>query len=118
MSTQSILVVDDEPIIAMMVCDWLEEMGCAVVGPVANVASALALLTRAPVDGAILDVTLGSENCYAIAEVLSQRTVPFAFATGHGADSIDAKFVGTPILAKPYGFDDVRRIVSGFPVRS
>ncbi|MEJ0098106.1 MAG: response regulator [Bauldia sp.] len=79
-----ILLLDDEPLIAMMVADWLAEIGCETVGPADSVASALGFLDGEPLDGAILDVWLGDEDSFPVADTLRRRGVPFAFATGHG----------------------------------
>ena len=76
-----ILVVDDEPLISMLVENWLGELGCKVVGPARTVADGLAL-TDGQLDGAILDVNLTGGTCYPLANALRLRGVPLAFATG------------------------------------
>jgi CheY-like chemotaxis protein len=109
-----ILVLDDEPLIAMMVEDWLGELGCETVGPANSVASALDLIDGKDVDGAILDVSLGSENSYAVADVLMSRAIPFAFATGRDAEGLDGRYKGALMLSKPFDFDAVKDVVSKF----
>ena len=64
----SILVVDDEPLIAMMIADWLVELGCQVVGPAGTVKDAMAFIEKGGLDGILLDVTLGSGNSFDIAD--------------------------------------------------
>ena len=76
-----ILVVDDEPLISMLVENWLGELGCKVVGPARTVADGLAL-ADGQLDGAILDVNLAGGTCYPLANALRLRGVPLAFATG------------------------------------
>lgn len=76
-----ILVVDDEPLISMLVENWLGELGCEVVGPARTVADGLAL-ADGQLDGAILDVNLAGGTCYPLANALRLRGVPLAFATG------------------------------------
>jgi CheY-like chemotaxis protein len=80
-----ILVVDDEPLVSMLVEDWLVELGCEVVGPARSVQEGLDMAGSADLDGAILDINLGGNNSYAVAETLERRGVPFAFATGDSA---------------------------------
>ena len=79
-----ILVIDDEPLISMLVEDWLTELGCEVVGPARTVQDGLDLIEKGALDGAILDVNLGSNKSFLVAEALRNRGVPFAFATGDG----------------------------------
>lgn len=106
-----ILVLDDEPMIAMLVQDWLQELGYETVGPAQTVSAAIDLLESAVLDGAILDVSLGNEDCYAVAERLQVRGVPFAFATGHGRNAIDARFKDAAVLPKPFDFVMMQRVL-------
>jgi len=106
-----ILILDDEPLIAMMVEDWLTELGFEPVGPANSVASALQLTNDQEIDGAILDVSLGGENCYEVAGILQQRNIPFAFATGRGAEDVDSRFQGVAVLTKPFEFETVKSLM-------
>jgi CheY-like chemotaxis protein len=99
-----ILVVDDEPLLGMLLADWLDELGHETIGPARDVASALTLLDAALPDAAIIDVSLGSETGYPIADYLIKRGVPFVFGTGHGQDSQPPRFSRHRILVKPYEF--------------
>jgi len=114
MAPRRILVVDDDPLIALMLQDWLAELGCEVIGPANSVNAALALLDGGPIDGAVLDVELRNETCYALAEVLQERSVPVVFATGHGAGGIDARFKHVTTVAKPFDFEGFQRAIAGF----
>jgi CheY-like chemotaxis protein len=107
-----VLILEDEPLIAMMVQDWLDELGCETVGPAGSASDALALMGGVELDGAILDVSLGGHDSFAVAAALRERAVPFAFATGHGADRIDAQFKDVPTLLKPYDFEKVRQVLA------
>jgi CheY-like chemotaxis protein len=85
-----ILVLEDEPLIAMMLQGWLEEIDCETIGPAHTVQSALDLLQGARPDGALLDVSLQhGEKCYPVASDLRDRRVPFAFLTGYAAEDVD-----------------------------
>jgi CheY-like chemotaxis protein len=107
-----ILVLEDEPLIAVMVQGWLTELGCATVGPAYTVASALALIEQAPLDGAILDVSIGDQDSSAVAEALRRKGVPFAAATGRAPDGLSAAYAGAPSLPKPYDFAAMRRVLA------
>jgi CheY-like chemotaxis protein len=106
-----ILVLDDEPLIAMMLRDWLEELGCETLGPAHSVRGALGLIGPGTLDAAILDVSLGSEDCYPVADALMKLGIPMAFATGHGGQEIDPRFKDALVLSKPFGFEGVKRAV-------
>jgi DNA-binding response OmpR family regulator len=105
-----ILVVDDEPLISMLVEDWLVELGCEVVGPARSVNEGLGLAGE-PLDGAILDVNLAGENCYSVASALQKRGIPFAFATGDGSIGMDSGFEDPILLSKPFNFEGVRAVL-------
>lgn len=107
-----ILVVDDEPLIAAMLREWLEELGCEAVGPAQSVSGALDLIEGVELDGAILDVSLGRENCYPVADALRERGIPFAFVTGHGSQEIDPRYQEAIILAKPFRFEAMKKAVA------
>lgn len=101
-----ILIVEDEPIISDMLCDWVSELGYEMAGPAYTVNRALAVIARGePLDGAILDVTLSDGDSYPVAEELRRRRVQFAFATGHGVDALAPQFRDAATLIKPFAFD-------------
>lgn len=104
------LVVDDEPIIAMTIGDWLADLGHTVLGPAADLATALALAEE-DLDGAILDISLGRHTTVSLAVRLIDRGVPFAVASGHAPETINAAFAQGLILSKPFGFESFRCIV-------
>ena len=108
----SILVLDDEPLISMLLEDWLAELGCETIGPVQSAQSALDMIARTAPDAAILDVTLQNENSYSVADMLRGRGVRFAFATGHGASTVAPRFKDAPVLAKPFDLSAVKGIVA------
>jgi DNA-binding response OmpR family regulator len=102
MSTLRLILVEDESLVAIMMEDMLVDLGCEVVAAFGQLAAALAWLDDAarPFDAAILDVNLGGEMVFPLAQVLRDRGVPFAFATGHGEIS-DKRFAAAPLLHKP-----------------
>jgi PAS domain S-box-containing protein len=96
-----VLLVEDEALVAMMMRDILLELGLSVAGPFCTPAEAVAAARDDGVDAAILDVNLGGELIYPVADALAARGVPFVFVTGYGAESIDGRFAHVPILQKP-----------------
>ncbi len=105
-----ILVVDDEPIIAMTVCDWLGDLGHTALGPATDLATALTLTEGAP-DAVILDVSLGAQTTVAVARRLLELGVPFAVASGHDRNTMDPAFAAGLPLPKPFGFETFRRVI-------
>jgi CheY-like chemotaxis protein len=97
-----ILVVEDEMLVAMLVEDLLLELGCQVVGPASSVSGALALAANERLDGAILDVNLGTELAYPVADALKRAGVPFVFVTGYGQRGLTDAYEGHPTLGKPF----------------
>lgn len=104
-----ILVVEDNYLLAETLSDLLEDIGCVLVGPAPRVAAALRLCED-QIDGALLDINLGKETCFAVADRLVERGIPFMFLSGYTDDAVvPTRFSGVPRLTKPY---DYERIVS------
>ena len=107
-----ILVVEDEYMLAEDLRLELEDAGAVVLGPAPSVADALALLADAeggPPDAAILDLNLGGEMAYPVADALRERGVPVMLATGYDVQSIPAAYADVPRCEKPF---DVGRCLS------
>lgn len=103
----TILIVEDEPLIAMMLEDFLESLGHIVRASVDSVAEALAEVEQAAFDIAILDVNLKGENVWPVAARLRAREIPFVIATGGHVDPPPAEFASVPMIEKPYTIDRV-----------
>ena len=95
----------------MLLDEDLGELGFAVVGPVADVVSAVDVAERAEFEAAIIDLRLGQANAYPVAETLAARGIPFALTSGLPHSAIESRFAERPYLAKPYAIDDLRRVV-------
>lgn len=102
-----ILVVDDEPLITAMMEEWLLDLGHVVVGPAHNLKAALEL-AESDVDAAIVDVSLGKDNSYPLADALIARGLPFALATGHGLEGVAPQYRNQATLGKPFEFATFR----------
>ena len=104
---RSILIVEDEPLIAMMLEDFLESLGHTVSATCDTVACALEKADQGGFDLAILDVNLKGENVWPVASALRQRNVPFIIATGGHVDPPPPEFNDAPVIEKPYTVDRV-----------
>jgi CheY-like chemotaxis protein len=115
----SILVVDDESLIVMLLEDMLLDLGCNVVGPASAVAPAIALIEAAgqTIDGAILDVNLRGELIYPVADLLQARNVPFVFVTGYASHGVDPRYAAIPAVAKPFALTTITNVVKTFAER-
>lgn len=115
-----ILVLEDEMIIAMFAEMALEEVGCAVVGPVGRVDEALALLEAGGVDAALLDLNLGrGATSLPVAQALAARGIPFAYMSGDAGEAIPPEDRHRPRLQKPFAGKDLQAAVAallGHPV--
>ena len=90
---QKILIVEDEPLIAMMLEDFLDALDRLVAGTVDSVASALELVEAGGIDAAIMDVNLrGGETSWPIADALAARGIPFVLATGGAGGMIAVSY--------------------------
>ena len=100
-STKRILVVEDEALIGMLTCDMVEEIGYSILGPYTSVADASDAVANHAFEAAILDVNLGGQQAYPLADTLNARGLPFFFVTGYAQDSVDSRFANVPIVQKP-----------------
>jgi CheY-like chemotaxis protein len=97
-----VLIVEDEPIVAMLIQAYLEDLGCKVVATAFRLREALEQAAILDFDAATLDVNLAGELSYPVARVLRDRQVPFLFATGYGTSGAPPDLEGAPILSKPF----------------
>jgi len=105
-----VLIVEDEPLIAMMLEDFLDVLDHTCAGTADSVAEALALVESAAPEAAILDVNLrGGEKSWKIADALAAADIPFVFATGGGSDGLPEEHRARPQLAKPFTIDGVKK---------
>lgn len=106
-----ILVVEDEPFIALTLEDMIDELGFVLAGTVAQVSEAIEFLSRETIDCALLDVNLGSEKIDPVADILAERGCPFIFTTGYGRSGVPAQHADRPVLQKPFRMDDLAAIL-------
>jgi CheY-like chemotaxis protein len=98
----SVLLVEDEALIRMMIAGMVEELGHTVIAEAGNMTEALALARTADFEIAVLDINVGGERIEPVADVIAGRNLPFIFASGYGAAGAPEKFRDRPTLQKPF----------------
>jgi two-component sensor histidine kinase/two-component SAPR family response regulator len=107
-----ILLVEDEPLVAMMMTQIIGDLGGEVVGPYSTLAEALAAPLE-PVEAAVLDVNVAGELVYPLAERLKAGHKPMIFLTGYDAKSVDRRFASSAILTKPIDERELATVLAG-----
>ena len=97
---RTILIVEDEPIVALHLYASLQEVGAGLIAAT-SAEEALRLIRRNDISAAILDVRLGSQDCIPVCLELSNRRILFAFHTGHAVADIFEKWPQAPVFLKP-----------------
>lgn len=98
-----VLLVEDSLLTALDVSESLNLLGYQVLGPAARVADALHIVERDKPNVAVLDINLGEEDSFPIADRLVSEGIPFVFLTGYDAQSIlPERFRDVPCIAKPF----------------
>jgi DNA-binding NtrC family response regulator len=106
----TILVAEDEMLVAMLLETTLEEAGCHVM-MAARLTKGLEIAMTQPIDAAILDINLAGQPSFALADALLERSIPFAFASGYGAGGLLDAYRHVFILQKPYDMADIKATV-------
>ncbi|MGE3869558.1 MAG: response regulator [Pseudorhodoplanes sp.] len=96
-----VLIVEDETVVSFLVEDMLLDIGCREVVHAADIGNALRLI-ESGVDFAVLDVNLGRENVYPVAERLAARGIAFLFASGYGRAGLEPAWRDCPVIQKPF----------------
>jgi CheY-like chemotaxis protein len=110
MHSRRVLVVEDDPVIAMEIADILEEDGCEVVGSAGNVPDALDLVRTIKIDLALVDVSLGAETIEPVAKVLTRRAIPFGVVTAYPPTILPEAVRGHPLVQKPFAPREIRQL--------
>ncbi|MGE8941925.1 response regulator [Leptospira interrogans] len=116
---QTVLVVEDQLIIALDLEMLLRQQGASQVHVVGTADEALALIATAAPDISVLDVNLGSSTSFPVAKELLRLGVPFIFATGYGKEAdFPAEFQAVPLVGKPYCPKAIRDAIAISRMRS
>jgi ActR/RegA family two-component response regulator len=111
-----VLVVEDDYFIAKALARSLRAGGADVLGPVATVADAMDLIDTEPLDGAVLDINLrDGDLVFPVADALTERAVPFIFASGYSSGAIPERYAGIVRCVKPVEADAFRALFSPAP---
>ncbi len=103
MAGRRVLVVEDEPFIALSIEEMIGDIGGACVGVASTVREALAALVSLSPNFVVLDISLGDERSHQVADQLAERAIPFVFISGYGAAGIPAQHKSHACVAKPFG---------------
>ncbi|PKR89996.1 hypothetical protein CXZ10_00960 [Pleomorphomonas diazotrophica] len=115
-SGMKILVLEDEPLIAMDLEDLLTSKGFMVVGPFFTAAAASDGLDQGKPQAALLDIHLMNETSFDLARELKRRGMPFAFMTGLVAPNLlPTDLLGSPIILKPYNEKELLAFLAAAP---
>lgn len=112
-----ILLVEDEPIIAMTAEDMLDALGCTVVASAATLEEALAAAAAGGFDLGMLDINLNGVTSLPVADALKAAGTPFIFTTGYGTEG-SGSHRDVPLVTKPYRLTDLAdALASAVPPR-
>lgn len=101
-SDRNLIVVEDEPLISVMIEDMVQDLGWVVQGSARTEADAFTLLNRGEPDLALLDINLGLTTSLAIAASCRHRQIPIVFMTGYTARDIPTQCGNAPVVTKPF----------------
>ncbi|WP_127144949.1 response regulator [Pelagibacterium montanilacus] len=107
-----VLLVDDEFLVLWMLEDTLGDIGLRNIHTAASTSSARALLASHTFAFGFLDINLGHEKSFALAETLMEKAIPFAFVSGYGRAGLEGRFGSVPVLSKPVDGKALRSVVS------
>ncbi|MEL6798946.1 MAG: response regulator [Pseudomonadota bacterium] len=110
----SILVVEDEPIIAMDIADAFEDAGWFVLGPAGTLKQAEQAIRKKAPQAALLDMNLRGTSTLSLAEQLRSRSIPVVFLTGDSAYALPDSLAGVHVISKPAATEDLVARFSGF----
>jgi CheY-like chemotaxis protein len=112
MRNKRVLLVEDEPLVGMVIADMLDELGYEVVQAGPDVKGATAAARTAQVDLAVLDLALEDGSTFPVAEILHERHIPFIFVTGLDISRAREQFGRMIVLKKPFGAEALREALA------
>jgi len=102
-----VLIVEDEPMISMMIEDMALNLGWQIVASVHTERDALRVLEERIPAAAILDLKLGSSLSLPVAAACRRQNVPVIFITGYSLVDLPPECAGAPVLNKPFSQSDL-----------
>jgi CheY-like chemotaxis protein len=107
-----VLVLEDEPLIAMMIAQMLDALDCECVGPIMSLSEGLERAKTEKLDAAILNLVIQGQKAYEVAGILSLREIPFGFASGIAHDALAKEWIDRPFLTKPFTIQDIASLLA------
>lgn len=111
-NSRRVLIVEDEPLVAMHLEDSLIALGHAIAGIATRIEQALILARDGDIDFAILDVNLAGAQSFPVAGILRARGIRFIFATGYGSEGLIEGYRDELALRKPYEENDLENAMA------
>ncbi len=111
-ATARILVVEDNFLMAEVICDFVRSCGLEPVGPVGSVDSGVELAEHEDIDAAVLDINLQGRMCFPICSALAKRHVPFMFLSGYaGSPLVPSEFRAARHIEKPFAPEEFQSVL-------
>ena len=108
-----ILLVEDDVLIGMMLVDMFDALGLPEPAQAASRDEALAIIATESLGGALVDINLGDEKGWPVADALAERGIPFAFTSG-GGDMIPPAHAHRRLVTKPFRLTDIEAAIAEF----
>jgi len=108
-----ILLVEDDVLIGMMLVDMFDALDLPEPAQATSNEEALALIAAGPLAGALVDINLGDEKGWPVADALAERGIPFAFTSG-GGDVIPPAHAHRKLITKPFRISDIEAALEEF----
>jgi CheY-like chemotaxis protein len=112
LSGRSVLVVEDEMLVLLMIEDMLADLGCASVTAAATIDKALALIEEQVFDAAMLDMNLNGNDSFKVADALAAHGVPFVYCTGNNGHGMRDGMGDSAVLRKPFSSEELTAILT------
>jgi CheY-like chemotaxis protein len=112
LSGRSILIIEDEMLILMMIEDMLADLGCESIAVASRIGQAITLIDGKVFDAAMVDLNLNGTESYPIADALTARGVPYFFSTGNSLTDVKDGYRDQDVLKKPFTFEQLRNMLS------
>ncbi|HVV61028.1 MAG TPA: response regulator [Pseudolabrys sp.] len=103
----SILIVEDETLLAMDVETMVSDAGYRVLGPVTSIAEAMRVASTSVIDAAILDINLQGQPVFPLADILASSSIPFVVLSGHQREMLPERHRDRPFIQKPYRVEEL-----------
>jgi CheY-like chemotaxis protein len=113
-----LLVIEDEPLIALTIADSLEIAGAEVARPIGTEREALSAIEGGAFDAALLDANLHGRPVTAVAAALMRHGIPFAFVTGYDREALPESFRHLAVLRKPFNDRQLLETVTSLVART